>query len=93
MTEQPGLLTDMPVLPDGVLGKKKHEHPKAKKFNPMLAVYGVGPVDAQCRDCMHLRVKEWAGRYFKCLLRGDTNGPGTDHRLRWPACGKYEYRP
>jgi hypothetical protein len=88
---QPGLLAEMPILPDGVLGaKKKREHPKAKKVNPMLAIYGAGPAEAICRDCTHLRVKEWAGRYYKCVWRGNTNGPGTDHRVRWPACGKFE---
>ena len=30
-----------------------------------------------------------AKTYFKCELRGITNGPGTDHRANWPACGKF----
>jgi hypothetical protein len=78
------------VLPDGVLGARvKRKRAKAKKVNPMLASYGVGPEGAKCGGCSHLFVKEWAGRYFKCDLRGNTNGPGTDHRVRWPACGRY----
>jgi hypothetical protein len=95
--EQPGLLDGMPVLPLEVSGP---EPPKrgvgtkyhAAKVNPMLRVYGAGPEGAKCGSCAHLRVKELAGRYFKCALRGDTNGPGTDHRVRWPACSKFEER-
>lgn len=93
MIEQPGLLAEMPVLPDGVLGvKKKRQRPKAPKSNPMLAIYGAGPSDKHCAGCEHLFVKFWAGKYYKCALRGNTNGAGTDHRVRWPACGKYAVR-
>lgn len=44
-----------------------------------------------CGDCAHLRRKETPSRrmHFKCALRGDTNGPGTDARKGWPACEKW----
>jgi hypothetical protein len=63
---------------------------RVSKENPCLRVFGAGPDDKQCKTCAHLFYKEEDKRYYKCELRGDTNGPGTDHRVRWPACAKYE---
>jgi len=57
--------------------------------NPMVKLYGKGPGGKKCRDCKHLYVKEWDKRYYKCALRINTNGPGTDHRANWHACGKF----
>lgn len=28
--------------------------------------------------------------YYKCMLMPVTNGPGSDIRLSWPACVKWE---
>jgi hypothetical protein len=48
----------------------------------------------KCGGCAHIfRKKHNAGEYFKCDRHGDTDGPGTDHRLYWPACGLFEARP
>jgi len=65
--------------------------PVAVRANPMIAAYGQ-PEDTtlKCKDCKHLYYKEFVKRYYKCSFRGDTRGPGTDHRKHWPACGKYE---
>lgn len=61
------------------------------KRNPLLTMYGPGPEGARCGSCSHLfLVGGVAGRYWKCDLRRNTGGPGTDHRFRWPACGRYE---
>lgn len=66
----------------------------AFKVNPMLAVAGPGPEGRRCGDCVHLRMQGGvAGRYYKCELRGITGGPLTDHRVRWPACGRFEEDP
>jgi hypothetical protein len=44
----------------------------------------------KCKTCDRLYRKIYHNkRYYKCELRGNTNGPGTDHRVNWPACGKY----
>lgn len=59
------------------------------RFNPLIAVYGKTE-GKKCKDCSHLYSKEFANKYYKCDLRKDTNGPGTDHRINWNACGKYE---
>jgi hypothetical protein len=64
--------------------------PKIKKGNPMLRVYGIGPNGRVCGHCKFLWRKKLSKIYLKCELRGDTSGPGTDHRSKWAACGKFE---
>jgi hypothetical protein len=65
---------------------KKEENPSANDPNPMVRSYG----PAKCKTCKHLFAKRWDKTYNKCALRGNTNGAGTDHRVRWKACAKYE---
>lgn len=59
--------------------------------NPCVAVWGRGPEGVRCKTCRFLF---WHGygdrRYYKCEKRKLTFGPGTDHRVRWNACGLYE---
>lgn len=59
-------------------------------FNPCIPVYGNGPDGAKCKTCKHLYAKQFSKTYHKCELRGNSNGPSTDHRVNWPSCGKYE---
>lgn len=70
---------------------------KAKKDqNPCIRVYGPGPEDTFCRTCARVSVRRYSKNYFKCALREETRGAGSDHRLSWPACGQYlklEARP
>ena len=61
-----------------------------KNPNPMVQCYGFGPAHRKCGDCAHLIHKRRARVYYKCRFRKKTNGPGTDHRVRWVACGKFE---
>lgn len=64
---------------------------RVEKANPLIPIYGSGPNGATCRTCIHLfQVPGVAGHYLKCDLRRNTSGPGTDHRAKWLACGKYE---
>src|SRR4051812_7898721 len=59
--------------------------------NPCLDVFGQGPDGATCKTCQHLEQHNGGSRnYYKCNLRPRSGGPGTDHRLNWPACGKHE---
>lgn len=51
---------------------------------------GPGPEGAQCKTCKHLFAREFANTYYKCDLRQNTGGAGTDHRVTWKACAKYE---
>lgn len=58
--------------------------------NPCLRVYGPGSMGEKCKHCrLFIRKGGYANTYFKCELRGDTNGPGTDHRANWPACKRF----
>jgi hypothetical protein len=58
--------------------------------NPCMNLYGKGPVGRQCKECSHMYQKQYDKVYWKCDLRKDTNGPGSDHRRRWPACARFE---
>ncbi|MCL6548897.1 MAG: hypothetical protein K6T30_08310 [Alicyclobacillus sp.] len=62
--------------------------------NPMVRLHGYGPPNALCKSCKHIRRKTvYSGKhYYKCEYRGNTNGPGTDHRLKWRACALFEER-
>lgn len=63
----------------------------ALKVNPMLALVGPDPEGRTCGGCSHLFLQGGtAGRYYKCDLRAVTGGPLTDHRVRWPACSRFE---
>ncbi len=64
-------------------------------INPCLALYGPGPQGQTCKGCIHLRYLTSANpnaRHWKCDLRKVTHGAATDHKVRWPACGRYERR-
>lgn len=62
-------------------------------MNPCVRLYGPGPEGVKCKECrLFIRKGGHSKTYFKCELRGDTNGPGTDHRANWPACGRFVKR-
>lgn len=64
---------------------------RAADPNPCVRSLGAGPSGAKCKTCTHLIVKYSCGsKFFKCALRGDTNGAGTDHRQKWNACARYQ---
>ena len=62
---------------------------KPEWVNPMVRKFGVDPERRTCKGCDWLLVNECSKRYYKCRLRGVTSGPGTDHRVSWPACSKF----
>lgn len=57
--------------------------------NPMVVRFGKHP-NAKCKTCRFLFVKRYDKSYYKCINRGNTNGSGTDHRVRWDACSLYQ---
>lgn len=59
---------------------------KLVKSEFMLDKYGATPGHV-CKDCGLLDVTGLSRRYYKCTVYGSTSGPGTDWRLKWPACG------
>lgn len=55
-------------------------------------MYGAfGKKDGEkCGNCSYLDTKFMHNKkYFKCRIVGDTNGPATDWRKKWQACGKF----
>jgi hypothetical protein len=63
--------------------------PVAQPGNPCVHAHGPGPAGKRCKECRLLLRNVKSRTYFKCELRGVTNGPGTDHRANWPACGRF----
>jgi hypothetical protein len=57
--------------------------------NPCIRRFGKGPSSAECKDCTHLVRYHQAATWYKCELRKNTGGTGTDHRVHWPACAKF----
>lgn len=64
--------------------------PNKGDTNPCIAVFGPGPESAICKTCIHLFARRMSKTYYKCDMRHVSRGPATDHKVRWPACGKYE---
>ena len=62
-----------------------------KRMMNMLAMYG--EIDNErCRTCRWLcRVGYHDAHYYKCVYNQWTHGPGSDWRLRWPACGLHQH--
>lgn len=42
--------------------------------------------DFTCKDCAFAHVRVFSKRYWKCQHVPETAGPGTDLKLKWPAC-------
>ena len=69
--------------------------------NPCVDTFGLGPEGRICRDCIHLHGFKQSATWYKCDLRkwrskgGKYPGtiyPGKDHRVRYPACARFEER-
>lgn len=67
--------------------------PKAKKKKGQPNGYakppGSGPAGETCKTCLHAYYHERTKRYWKCGLVKPTSGPGTDIRLKSPACSMW----
>jgi len=71
-----------------LLGGQPSRHVK----NPVwgyAARPGSGPAGESCRTCACLRVSGRTRNYYKCALVKPTGGPGTDIRLKSPACSQW----
>lgn len=65
-------------------------HPLGSKLHPDAADGRTGE-GLRCRGCVHVTTQGYtSGRYLKCDAHTITRGPGTDLRLWWPACERYE---
>jgi hypothetical protein len=58
--------------------------------NPCVGEYGFSKDRSKkCGECALLYGVQKSKVYYKCRLRKATNGPGSDHRVRWPACARF----
>lgn len=60
--------------------------------NPCVRWFGPDLVGRHCKDCRRLYRGGGQAKFFKCELRKETSGPGSDHRAKWKACAKFEER-
>ena len=101
--KQIGTLAGMPVfendkVPAAVAGYIFELTPPpaedTKPKNPVkgyAATPGSGPKGETCRTCKHARQRGGGSRaYWKCDLIKPTRGPGSDIRLKSPACWRFE---
>lgn len=65
---------------------------KAKRGQPkgFAAPIGSGPQGETCKSCQHAYCRSFAKTYWKCALVKATGGPGSDIRLKWAACSRWE---
>lgn len=80
-------------MPENDLFGNEFIDPIPSGGNPLIPAYGPGPEGKICKNCTHFFRKQLSRVYRKCDLRKHTNGPGSDHKANWPACGKYEEVP
>lgn len=61
-----------------------------ERVRVMWRAYGRTPAH-RCGSCrFFLRHRGGDTRWAKCALTMQTQGPGTDWRAQWPACGRWE---
>lgn len=77
-------------LPDEALGSIGTRTRHKPKGNPLLLTFGRDPEGRKCKTCALLYYRQASKRFYKCKLRKATHGPGSDHKVNWPACGKFE---
>ena len=64
---------------------------RRKPGQPWADVRGAGPAGKTCKSCSLLGANGGCGKtYYKCTATKTTHGPGTDIRLKDPACILYK---
>lgn len=90
-------MADQPELPGTDLNTvAPYVVRSTKSLASMWSRFGPGPAGTTCKDCVALRgYQNRSGRrtYYKCGVYGVSSGPGTDWRVKWPACGYFEKKP
>jgi hypothetical protein len=68
------------------------ERPKTTPAKGYAALPGTGPAGETCKTCRYHCVIAYSRNYHKCLLMRPfwTSGPGTDIRVKSPACKLWE---
>jgi hypothetical protein len=62
-----------------------------KTHSGLIALYGKIEGKA-CRQCQNCQKKHYYAKAYVCGLMKRQTGPGTDWRVKWPACGKFQER-
>lgn len=81
--------TKQPLTPEQAEWFAKASIQKPEWVNPMVRKFGLDPEGRKCKGCNFLTANQCSKRFYKCRLRGVTSGPGTDHRISWPACSQF----
>lgn len=84
-------MTDVDLFGQPVTPPRKTPLPRGHAAPP-----GSGPAGETCKSCAHARATGGGNRtYWKCGLarRAWTGGPGSDIRLKDPACRLWEGKP
>ena len=84
--------TKQPLTPEQAEWFAKAAIQKPEWVNPMVRKFGLDPEGRKCKGCDFLTVNACSKRYYKCRLRSVTSGPGTDHKLKYPACSQFKPR-
>ncbi len=68
---------------------------RERTTNPKARASGLpGPSGEKCKTCIHAKANTMRSRkrFYKCAIaqRKATGGPGTDIRLKDPACSRHE---
>ena len=59
--------------------------------NPCVNMFGKGPENTTRAECVHLQGYRQAATWYKCDLRPKhKRGLSGDHKVRYPACKRYE---
>lgn len=82
-------MADLMFWPNGEPPRKKRAHWDGGRGG-YAAEPGTGPPGETCGTCQHHHVSSLSKDYHKCRLGSDSGGPGTDIRVRAPACSKWE---
>ncbi len=84
------LLGDPIPAPLSELEEKRAKRRRADRPKGYAAPPGSGPSGEFCRSCQHAKRSPFHAAFWKCGLIRPTKGPGTDIRLKSPACARWE---
>jgi hypothetical protein len=66
---------------------------ETESVNPCVRLYGVGPAETTCAECRWTHSYHQSARWYKCDQRPKhKRGLSGDHKVRFPACKRYEKR-
>lgn len=86
MTEEGGMFPEVEAW-----AERMKTDPRHGNKNPLVRRYGLGPAGKKCLACDFGFFQSGGSRkFYKCRLRGVSNGQATDHSSRFDACAKFK---